>query len=186
LSAHDAREAPVQSARVPRLQIQRGIPPGAGPVRHRRGRRDDADGNAAGITVNSFCSLSIEPPLILWSLATGANSARAFRDCERFRVQVLNAGQLDVARQCATRGADKFAHGEWHDGRHGLPSLDGCVAWFECENHRQYDEGDHVIIVGRVTAFGGAGGTPLIFHAGRYVTDLAESPLPRELRAGPR
>jgi flavin reductase (DIM6/NTAB) family NADH-FMN oxidoreductase RutF len=143
-------------------------------------------GRPIGLTVNSFNSVSIDPPLILWSLATGANSARAFRDCERFRVQVLNAGQLDVARQCATRGADKFAHGEWHDGRHGLPSLDGCVAWFECENHRQYDEGDHVIIVGRVTAFGGAGGTPLIFHAGRYVTDLAESPLPRELRAGPR
>lgn len=146
----------------------------------------DADGNAAGITVNSFCSLSIDPPLILWSLAAGANSARAFRDCGRFRVQVLGAGQLEVARQCATRGADKFAHGDWRDGRHGLPSLDGCVAWFECENHRQYDEGDHVIIVGRVTAFCNAGGTPLIFHAGRYVTDLAESPLPRELRAGPR
>jgi flavin reductase (DIM6/NTAB) family NADH-FMN oxidoreductase RutF len=143
------------------------------------------DGKPVGLTVNSFCSLSIEPHLVLWSLASAANSAAAFRRSARFRIQVLAASQLEIARRFATRGADKFGLGTWHD-QNGLPALDGCVAWFECENRRQYDEGDHTIVIGEVSRFEVAGGTPLIFHAGRYVTNLAEAPLPRELRSGPR
>ena len=143
----------------------------------------DAQARAVGVTANSFSSLSIEPPLVLWSLALVANSIGAFRACARFRIHVLGVAQLGIADRFATRGADKFAHGAWRDNRDGIPCLDDCVAWFECDNRSQYDEGDHVIIVGRVVAFEVHGGTPLIFHAGRYVSGLAEAPLPRALRA---
>jgi len=141
-----------------------------------------AGGSAIGVTANSFSSLSLDPPLVLWSLALAASSVNAFRTCSRFRVHVLGAAQLDVARRFATRGVDKFAAGAWRDDANGLPCLEPCVAWFDCENRSQYDEGDHVIVVGRVAAWDAPGGTPLIFHAGRYLTDLAEAPLPRELR----
>jgi flavin reductase (DIM6/NTAB) family NADH-FMN oxidoreductase RutF len=143
----------------------------------------DGAGNAVGVTANSFSSLSLDPPLVLWSLARSARSLDAFRACRGFVVQVLGAGQLDVARSFATRAADKFAMNGWRDTAQGLPRLDGCVAWFECTHRSQYDEGDHVILVGRVTRFEVGDGTPLIFHGGRYLTDLTEAPLPRELRS---
>lgn len=143
----------------------------------------EASGAPTGVTANSFSALSLDPPLVLWSLARSARSLGAFRASRGFVVQVLGAAQLEVARSFASRTVDKFAGVSWRDSIDGMPRLDGCVAWFECINRSQYDEGDHVILVGRVTAFEVAPGAPLIFHNGRYVTDLAEAPLPRELRS---
>jgi 3-hydroxy-9,10-secoandrosta-1,3,5(10)-triene-9,17-dione monooxygenase reductase component len=142
-----------------------------------------ADGSPAGLTVNSFNSVSLDPPLILWSLAHKAQSLDAFRKCERYLVHVLAVNQLDVARVFATRGADKFGTTKWQPNASGLPQLAGCIAWFECGNRRQYDEGDHVILVGRIDAFAIPGGAPLIFHDSRYVRHLEEAALPRELRS---
>ena len=140
-----------------------------------------ADGTPAGMTVNSFTSVSLDPPLVLWSVSRHAVSFAAFRSCSRYLVHVLAADQLALAQRFATRGADKFGDTEWAPGPHQLPLLAGSVAWFECSSRSQYDEGDHVILVGRVDAYGAGGGSPLIFHGSRYVTDLSEAPLPRQL-----
>jgi 3-hydroxy-9,10-secoandrosta-1,3,5(10)-triene-9,17-dione monooxygenase reductase component len=142
-----------------------------------------ADGSPAGLTVNSFNSVSLDPPLVLWSLAHKAQSLDAFRNCERYLVHVLAVNQLDVASLFATRGADKFGATRWKPNAAGLPLIEGCVAWFECGNRRQYDEGDHVILVGRIDEFAIVGGAPLIFHNGRYVRRVEEAPLPRVLRS---
>jgi flavin reductase (DIM6/NTAB) family NADH-FMN oxidoreductase RutF len=139
-------------------------------------------GEPAGITVNSFNSVSLDPPLVLWSLALRASAFDVFRHCERYMVNVLASDQLDLARQFAAHGGDKFTDAQWSWTDSVLPRLEGCVAWFECANRSQYEEGDHVILVGRVESFETAPGTPLIFHNGRYVTDLAEAPLPPSLR----
>lgn len=139
------------------------------------------DGEPVGVTANSFASVSLDPPLMLWSLARSASSFAAFRAAQGFRVHVLAADQLEVAKRFATRGADKFTTGRWTslDGR--PPQLDGCVAWFECTTRSQHDEGDHVIFVGRIESMGAPGGAPLIFHDSRYVTDLSEAPLPKSI-----
>lgn len=139
------------------------------------------DGTPAGMTVNSFTSVSLDPPLVLWSVSRQAASFDAFRQCSRYLVHVLGGDQLPLAQRFATRGADKFGVTAWSPGPHGLPLIEGSVAWFDCASRSQYDEGDHVILVGRVESFGAAGGSPLIFHASRYVTDLSEAPLPRQL-----
>ncbi len=139
------------------------------------------DGAPAGMTANSFTSVSLDPPLVLWSVSREAASFDAFRRGSRYLVHVLAGDQLALAQRFATRGADKFGETNWQPGPHGLPLLAGGVAWFECSNRSQYDEGDHVILVGRVESFGANGGSPLIFHASRYVTDLSEAPLPRQL-----
>ncbi len=140
-----------------------------------------AGGAPIGVTANSFNAVSLDPPLVLWSLSNEARSLAAFRASERYLVHVLAAGQLELARRFATRGGDKFA-APWPDSDGGLPRLPGCVAWFECENRRQYDEGDHVILIGRVESLAIAGGAPLIFHDGRYLIEQVEAPLPRVLR----
>lgn len=142
-----------------------------------------ADGTPVGLTVNSFASVSLQPPLVLWSLALHAHSFDTFRTCERYLIHVLAVDQLDVAGTFATRGADKFAATRWRPNESGLPQLDQCVAWFECGNRSQYPEGDHLILVGRIEAFAVSGGAPLIFHDSRYVRHLEEAPLPRALRS---
>ncbi|MCX8005135.1 MAG: flavin reductase family protein [Burkholderiaceae bacterium] len=142
-----------------------------------------ADGTPVGLTVNSFASVSLQPPLVLWSLACSAQSFDAFRACERYLIHVLAVDQLELAAVFATRGADKFGAARWRDNDAGLPLLEGCVAWFECGNRSQYPEGDHLILVGRVESFAVAGGAPLIFHDSRYVQHLQEAPLPRALRS---
>src|SRR5258706_6093263 len=132
------------------------------------------DGAPVGLTVNSFASVSLDPPLVLWSVARTAASFAAFRSCRGFRVHVLAADQLALAQKFAVRGGDKFDRSPVGD----LPIIDGGVAWFECDNREQYDEGDHVILIGRVTAFGSTGSTPLVFHDGRYMTEIVEKLLP--------
>jgi flavin reductase (DIM6/NTAB) family NADH-FMN oxidoreductase RutF len=139
------------------------------------------DGTPVGLTANSFSSVSLEPPLVLWSLSLKSQSLAVFRACQRYLIHVLAADQLDVAQRFATRGADRFGPTAWCPTDDGLPRLEGCVAWFECGNRSQYEEGDHVIMVGRVEAFQVPGGAPLIFHGSRYVADLTEAPLPKAL-----
>jgi flavin reductase (DIM6/NTAB) family NADH-FMN oxidoreductase RutF len=140
------------------------------------------DGTPTGLTVNSFSSVSLDPPLVLWCLSLKADSLAVFRECERYLIHVLAVDQLSIAKRFATRGADKFGPTAWRPTDDGLPLLEGCVAWFECGNRSQYEEGDHVVLIGRVEAFQTIGGAPLIFHNARYVSHLAEAPLPPALR----
>jgi flavin reductase (DIM6/NTAB) family NADH-FMN oxidoreductase RutF len=142
----------------------------------------DAARAPVGLTVNSFNSVSLEPQLVLWSLAVRSASLAAFEDCSHYAVNMLAGDQLEVARRFATRGADRFGAGDWRDGPHGAPLLDGCVATLVARNRSRYREGDHVIFVGEVVDFEAPGGTPLVFHDGRYFASAVEAPLPPALR----
>jgi flavin reductase (DIM6/NTAB) family NADH-FMN oxidoreductase RutF len=141
-----------------------------------------ADGTPVGLTVNSFNSVSLEPPLVLWSLALKANSLVAFEQCSHYAINVLSDQQLAVAKRFATRGAERFGPKDWQPGPFELPLLEGCVATLVATNRSRYREGDHMILVGEVVQFDAPGGVPLVFHDGRYIAHAVEAPLPPELR----
>lgn len=132
-----------------------------------------ADGSLVGLTANSFNSVSLSPPLVLWSLARQAGSLPVFSRGSHYAINILAADQKDLAQRFATRDIDRFAGLRFRDGAGGAPVLDGVAAWFECANRSQYEEGDHVIFVGEVESCGRReGAQPLIFHGGRYYTEL--------------
>ena len=138
-----------------------------------------ADGTPSGLTVNSFNSVSLEPPLVLWSLSLKASSMDAFRDCRHYAVNVLAAGQLDAAKVFADAKADRFAQVAWHAGPFDVPVIDGAVASLIVANRSRHIEGDHVILVGEVVSYEAPGGPALIFHDGRYIASATEEPLPK-------
>lgn len=142
----------------------------------------DGHGHPVGLTVNSFNSVSLDPPLVLWSLALKSGSLAAFDACTHYAVNVLAGNQLEVARRFAIRGANRFGTDDWHEGPHGVPLLDGCVATLVARNRSRHSEGDHVILVGEVVQFAAPGGEPLVFHDGRYFASATEEPLPPALR----
>ncbi len=132
-----------------------------------------ADGSLVGLTANSFNSVSLAPPLVLWSLARRAGSLPVFTHGSHYAINILAADQKELAQRFATRDIDRFAGLATEEGAGGVPLIPGCAAVFECANRSQYEEGDHVIFVGEVercTAQPGA--QPLIFHGGRYFTEL--------------
>lgn len=140
------------------------------------------EGAPTGLTVNSFNSVSLDPPLILWSLSLKAGSLPAFRSCASYAINMLAAHQLDIAKRFASRGVDRFIGIQWHAGPQQLPIIDGAVAVLITVNRSQYVEGDHVILVGEVSEFDVPGGAPLVFHDGRYIASAVEEPLPRAFR----
>ena len=127
-----------------------------------------ADGGVYGLTANSFNSVSLEPPLVLWSLDLQSNSLRAFLDATHFGVNVLALDQIALSRRFASQSGNRFAGVSYRLGPAGVPLIDGCAAWFECLTRARHEEGDHVIFVGEVEACGFNDVPPLIFHGGRY------------------
>ncbi|KMQ80794.1 Nitrilotriacetate monooxygenase component B [Candidatus Burkholderia pumila] len=131
-------------------------------------------GQLIGITASSFNSVSLDPPLVLWSLATKSASMPVFRANSHYVVNVLAASQLDLCKRFATVKGDRFAGVSHAVGDSGMPVLDDAIAWFECHNRSRYDEGDHVIFVGEVERCGVRGpderAQPLVFHAGDFHT----------------
>ena len=127
-----------------------------------------ADGRQIGITVNSFSSVSLDPPLILWSLARQSPSFNDFCTATHFAVNVLEAKQHHLSRQFSTPMPDKFVGVECSEGRGKTPILNGTIAQFVCRKVRQYDGGDHIILVGEVEEYKYGEGEPLVFHSGRY------------------
>jgi flavin reductase (DIM6/NTAB) family NADH-FMN oxidoreductase RutF len=127
-----------------------------------------ADGQPVGVTINSFASVSLEPPLVLWSLGQDSASLAVFESCSHFAVNVLAADQIDFSQRFSQPQADRFAGIELELGAGGAPLLPGCCAWFECRNHARYPGGDHVILLGHVENFRREQKPPLIFHSGRY------------------
>ena len=123
-------------------------------------------GDPFGITVTSFNSLSLEPPLILWSLAQDGGSFACFQTGTAFAVNVLSSGQENLARQFARVGISKFDGVETYQGLERVPLIVGCAAYFECGVESRYPGGDHDIVVGRVRRLFNVGGSPLLFHAG--------------------
>ena len=132
-----------------------------------------ADGEPVGLTANSFNSVSLEPPLVLWSLARSAGSMPAFERGSHYTINILAADQHALAERFASKAADRFRDLMFREGAGGAPILDGAAAVFECFNRSRYEEGDHVIFVGEVERCEQrAGAQPLIFHGGRYFTEL--------------
>jgi flavin reductase (DIM6/NTAB) family NADH-FMN oxidoreductase RutF len=132
-----------------------------------------ADGGLVGLTANSFNSVSLDPPLVLWSLAQRAGSMPVFTRGSHYAINILAADQKELAQRFAMRDIDRFAGVAWREGAGGAPVLDGAVASFECANRSRYEEGDHVIFVGEVErCTSRPGAQPLIFHGGRYFTEL--------------
>lgn len=134
-----------------------------------------AAGEPVGMTANSFSSLSLDPPLVLWSIAHMSSNYEAFRAAGCFAVHVLHAGQGELARVFSTKNIDRFAGVPTSAGASGAPLLSDFHARFDCETHAQYEGGDHLIIVGRVLAAEQRPGAPLLFYRGRFAAG-AEPP----------
>ena len=113
----------------------------------------DADGSAVGITANSFNSVSLNPPLVLWSLAKSAYSLGAFSHTKHWNVHVLSVEQEALSSRFAARGEDKFSGIELDRGINDIPLLHSCTARFQCRTAFMYEGGDHVIFVGEVLGF---------------------------------
>jgi 3-hydroxy-9,10-secoandrosta-1,3,5(10)-triene-9,17-dione monooxygenase reductase component len=128
----------------------------------------DPQGLRVGLTANSFNSLSLDPPLVLWSLRAASPSLPVFSAVGRFAINVLSEAQVDLSRRFAARGDDKFADGAWSLGEHGSPVLAGCAAVFECETHAQHAVGDHTLFIGRVLACSESPLPPLVYQGGHY------------------
>lgn len=128
----------------------------------------DENDRPVGVTANSYNSVSLDPPLVLWSIARSARSFPAFTAAQAFAIHVLAHDQRETATRFAKSGEDKFSGLEWTRGYAGLPVLPGCAARFECELANSFDGGDHVILVGKVVNFDTSGGAPLLFHQGRF------------------
>jgi flavin reductase (DIM6/NTAB) family NADH-FMN oxidoreductase RutF len=130
----------------------------------------DAAGNPCGFTANSFTSVSIEPPLLLVSIAKTAYGCEVFTSSQGFAVNILARDQRELSNRFAASGADKFANLDWQGKASGSPIVDGVVAWFDCAHHEQVDAGDHVILIGRVLDYAYNTHTPLGFCRGAYVS----------------
>lgn len=138
----------------------------------------DAERQPVGVTVNSFSSLSLDPPLILWSLAKKSYSLAAFESHPAFAIHVLAGDQQDLSNRFARAGTDKFAGLTTDEGFGGVPLLKGCAAVFQCSTEFRYDGGDHLILVGRVQAFATEERPPLLFYRGRYAIPETEEAQP--------
>ena len=128
----------------------------------------DADGKPVGLTCNSFTSVSLNPPLVLWSLVIYSQSMSAFQSASHFAVNVLGASQQDLAAKFAVSSADKFAGVKWTPGLGGAPILADSVANFQCRAADRYYGGDHVIFLGAVEAYAYNRQEPLLFARGGY------------------
>ena len=129
-----------------------------------------ADGSFRGLTASSFNSLSLDPPLVLWSLGSGANSLPIFSGNSHYVINVLAAGQSHLAELFSRRTDNPFGTFEYELSRTGQPVIKGASAWFECHNRSRYPEGDHVIFVGEVEHCEYTDQPALIFHRGRFAS----------------
>jgi len=127
-----------------------------------------------GFTANSFGSVSLDPPLVLWNLAARSTSLAAFEAAPRYSVNVLSSAQIELARRFSRPHADRFATVPYRLGWSDAPLIEGCIAWMECRPHAQHRTGDHVLFVGEVvTVERATGGRGLVFHHGRFGTTAA-------------
>lgn len=127
-----------------------------------------ASGECVGATVSSFNSVSLDPPMVLWSLDKRAYSRAAFESSTHFAVHVLTLEQRELAERFARRGVDKFEALQCQPGLGQVPLLAGCAACFECVTRHKYEGGDHLIFVGEVERFEHVSGSPLLFHGGAF------------------
>ena len=122
-----------------------------------------------GITVNSFASVSLDPPLVLWSPAKTSNRFAYFSGAHHFAIHVLDAHQQDICNGF-TQDKSAFEGLDCENDENGVPLLNGCLARFECSLEAEHDAGDHVIIIGRVNRASARDGLPLLFQGGRFIS----------------
>jgi len=180
------REPPSVTARAQRALLQRGrpladsrafrrclgqYPTGVTVITARHGEE------LVGMTVNSFASVSLDPPLILWSIRRESRSVEAYRNAGHFVVNVLAHDQIEVS-QCFAKGdPEKFGRVTWEAGLGGAPLIHGAVAHLECRRVSIQEAGDHLIVIGEVEQYAHFDGKPLTFSNGEYATMQG---LPRE------
>jgi len=130
------------------------------------------DGQPVGLTVNSFNSVSLQPPLVLWSLGLRSSALPVFLQAAHYAIHVLSAQQRELALRFATQGVDRWQGVDFATGAGGVPLLPGVVASFECRSRSRYEEGDHVIFVGAVERCQHRQEVrPLLYHGGRFYTE---------------
>jgi len=127
------------------------------------------DDGPIGFTCQSFSSLSLDPPLVVFAPGRSSRTWPQLRDIGRFCVNVLAEGQDAVSQNFARSGVDKFADVPWRPSALGSPVLDDVVAWIDAELWAEYDGGDHTLVVARVLDLGADGRRrPLLYHRGAY------------------
>lgn len=126
------------------------------------------DGRKIGMTANSFSSLSLDPPLILWSLSKTAPSLPDFNAADHFAIHMLAQEHHALSNHFARGSADKFEGIAHANSEEGIPLLDNALVTLVCENHQQLDGGDHIIFIGKVSRYHQREGEPLVFHGGQY------------------
>ncbi len=130
------------------------------------------DGELVGLTANSFNSVSLSPPLVLWSLSQAASSMAALTRGSHYAINILAADQKELAERFAGKRDDRWQGVAFTEGVAGAPLLNGAVASFECFNRSRYQEGDHVIFVGEVErCCHREGAAPLLYHGGKFYTE---------------
>lgn len=127
-----------------------------------------ADGAYAGLTVSSFNTLSLDPPLVLWSLGIASTRRRDFEAASHFAVNVLADDQIGLSRRFALPSGRKFARLKLRPGAGGAPLLPDCAAWFECRTVSRERRGDHLLFIGEVERFAATTRKPLLFLHGHY------------------
>lgn len=134
----------------------------------------ETDAGPLGMTANSFSSISLVPPLVLWSPAKSSKRHDAFIDATHFCIHVLSDRQLELAHHFASSGTgfDRF---DWHPGPHGAPTLEGCLAEFHCDRHAVHPAGDHSLVLGcvRTVVEHQSGAKGLLFEKGGFGTFLS-------------
>lgn len=135
------------------------------------------DGHVHCMTVNSFASLSLDPPLVLWTLRTGSARYEMFSRTKAFSVSVLAETQIDVSRKHAKPPADGFSGRNWSAFLGGCPIIEGASAHFVCKGHTEVKKGDHVILIGEVTEFTEYNHPPLLFMSGKYYSGSSLKPI---------
>lgn len=133
----------------------------------------DVDGAVAGMTINSFASVSLDPPLVLWSMRRDSASAEIFRAARHFTVSILGAEHAEIARRCARTDDDKLGSLALVDAASGIPRLAEAVVWFDCAVWAVHPGGDHDVFIGHVRDFGARPGATLMFHDGQFRTSAA-------------
>lgn len=126
------------------------------------------DGAPLGLVVNSFSSVSLDPPLVLWSIGLESPSRPAFIRHPGFAINIMGADAKEKTMQFARPSENKFAGIDWEPGQHGVPVLADAIATLECETHKRIECGDHEILIGKVLQIDRNEGNPLLFHRGQF------------------
>lgn len=128
----------------------------------------DGSAGPCGITANSFSSVSLQPPLLLWNIAKVSNSLQAYLDAEHFAINILSAGQRALSSHFAQSDHTLWDNIDYNRSTNKVPLLPDTVACFECRTHQIHDCGDHFIIVGEIESFRSSNDEPLVFYGGQY------------------